>query len=61
MPVVSVNRSVEKKTIIGKKEGGGRGEAQGTADQKTDNRFQVILDFSMGGKSSSIFTSEFLH
>jgi hypothetical protein len=34
MPVIPVDRAVDKKRIIGKMEGQGGGEAQGVADQK---------------------------
>jgi hypothetical protein len=34
MPVIPVDRVVDKKKIIGKMEGQGRGEAQGATDTK---------------------------
>jgi hypothetical protein len=34
MPGIQVNRVVDKKRIIGKMEGRGKGEAQGVADKK---------------------------
>jgi hypothetical protein len=37
LPVIPVNKVVDPKSIIGKKEGQGGGEAQGVADQKKVN------------------------
>jgi hypothetical protein len=43
LPVILVNRAVDKKRIIAKIEGRGGGEAQGIADQKTTTGWAPFL------------------
>jgi hypothetical protein len=42
MPVILVNKVVDPKRIIGKKEGRGGGEAQGVADPQKNHRLKVV-------------------